>query len=85
VHAAKSAGARKKCAATAITLARDADGRPTEGKILIAGCAGLTRPPAQHIIWMCACMPPQTVPCACGVGATSLRLSTSGTYAPAGD
>ena len=30
-------GSRKKCAATAVTLAIDSNGTPTEGKILIAG------------------------------------------------
>ena len=30
-------GSRKKCAATAVVLARDTDGNPTEGKILIGG------------------------------------------------
>jgi len=30
-------GSRKKCAATAVTLASDAQGNPTDGKIIIAG------------------------------------------------
>jgi hypothetical protein len=30
-------GSRKKCAATAVVLARDSNGQPTEGKILIGG------------------------------------------------